>query len=906
MPGEIGGQVKSDGVFRLFGKRWLLGLTIAVGFTLLFAAFALYIHSFRPEAAGFERKGFPLLIYNVARLGFAAYLSLICYSVGYWTLHVLGLAPQTDFSGRKAFITCFFLGASLYGVAFYAFGLLQILSEPLGFALTLPFLLIARRPLRALLPARPDNHAPFAEETISSYVTWVLISVAAIAIIGFFVTRVMFIPNPDGNIWEHYLHYYRSVLESGSTRPNEIWHHFFNSKGGGLTLLANLLSDFFSVQLVSVCFVAAVGVIIFDLAAEYCRGVEWAYLATTLFFAYLFGDTSDGAMFRVHAVIMGYAGFFLWASVRLYSESGDGYKAIVLSTFVALAYMGLYQPVAMALFSPAFILVAIFRKMTFEKPRFGMALAFALTIVAGTVVTMVVNFLLTGLFEVTPMKVFWAIAQQEKAQAVLGKGGIEFFTGVNDLGSGQSLFSRLYHTMRHPFPRISFFLTLLPFLFLAARASMRLVRRRSLEKPEQFLLTLTAFLAPLALLTMAIPNLSVVRMGVYSIIYSVLATVVIWERTIDIWMGDVRVKSVFYRPDTGQLPDFSLKAAAMVLVILIASVASVRTAIDRVLPDAEIMSRFALGERSLKDTMELMEAKRGMVSGTSVKSVAEFRKLTETTGKILSLVYDASYAYLLPGEGIVSEPTYSIVDAPDRLLAAPPDVIVGYLQQKDIKYISVNLARRLFTTFAFTSLFDPRNIRDYFTLAYQNGDYFVLRLRSKAEGSAGSVEVEDGVPEDFLTVIDFKRTGALHFPFSEKFAQQLVRDNGRVKSPSDFEALRAQFLSELLETMGAGMLNALALDSSKALVVEVLAAVRESVLAVHANTGELPLDRANDIRIKLGDTKDQVRGQLLARARKAIEQAYVKNLGGELTSLSMHCDERVPYQPFRPVDTLCP
>jgi hypothetical protein len=894
----------SNAASYLFGKRRLLGLVIAVVSTLLFVAFALHIHGFKSEDAGFETKGLRLLSYNIARLGFAGGLSLICYSAGYWTLLIFGVAPQSDFPGRKAFITCFFLGASLYGIAFYAFGLLQILSMPLGFVCTVPFLLVAERPLRALLSGRSGDLAPFAENTISAYVVWIVTLLAAIMVTGFFVTRVMFIPNPDGNVWEHYLHYYRAVLASGSTEPNEIWHHFFNSKGGGLSLLANLLSDVFGVQLASACFVAAVGVIVFDLAAEYCRGVSWAFLATILLFAYLFGDTADGAMFRVHAVIMGYAGFFLWTTMQFYSESGARRRAIALSTFVALAYMGLYQPVSIAIFPLAFALVAVFKKMTFEKSSLAMALAFALTIVAGTAVTMTLNFFITGLFEVTPMRFFWAIGQQEKARAVLGTGGIGFFTGVNDLGSGESLFARLHDTMRYPFHRLNSFLIVLPGLFLAVRAIMRLLRREPLDAPEQFLITLTAFLMPLALLTTVVPSLSVVRMGLYSIIYTVLATVVIWERTLHILVGDLWVNTyALYHSETGQPAKFSLKCVAAAVIIVLGSAISVRTAIERVSPDALAISRFAIGAYSLKDTMELMETRLGMVSGTSVRSVSEFRKLTGATGRMLGLVYDPSYAYFLPGKGIVSEPTYSIVRDPERLLTEDADAIVAYLQRQKIEYVSVNLPSRLFTTFAFTSLFDPLNIRKYFTVAYQNGDYFVLRLRNKAGGDAGANSAADAVPEDFVATIELKRTGALHFPFSQEFVQQLDGDQGRVKSTTEFEALRAQFLIELSATMRTGMLNRLSLGSSKALATEALAAARESVLAVRTATIGSPLDRAHEIQA--GITKVEARRLLVARAQDAIEEIYSTKLGAELTSLAKHCDERVPFQLNRPVDSVC-
>jgi len=52
----------------------------------------------------------------------------------------------------------------------------------------------------------------------------------------------------------HYVPYYQAVLEQGGTGINELWHHFWISKGAALHLVATLLTDIHGPQLVSFTF----------------------------------------------------------------------------------------------------------------------------------------------------------------------------------------------------------------------------------------------------------------------------------------------------------------------------------------------------------------------------------------------------------------------------------------------------------------------------------------------------------------------------------------------------------------------------------------------------------------------------------------------------------------------------
>ena len=317
----------------------------------------LFLREFHPEAGGFEQEGAWLLLYNLSRLGLMLFLVLLCYSAGYLALHVLSF----DLSGRfrhprRLFILCFFLGASLYGILFAVLGLAGLISLGAGLTCTLPVLVFSYEPVRALLDENSHAYGGLVPSNTreNPFVQRGAIVIAVGTGVLVVLTRVVFLGTIDNNIWEHYLHYYREVLAGGSTLPNEVWHHFYACKGAGLIFLANVLSDFFGVQLVSGCFIAVSGLIILDLLLEYCGSLTWACLGVTLFFAFLFGDVSAGAMFQSHGLLLGYASLALWGGIWLQRIAENSLQPLRVVLLVSLTYLGFYMPIASVMFSFGF------------------------------------------------------------------------------------------------------------------------------------------------------------------------------------------------------------------------------------------------------------------------------------------------------------------------------------------------------------------------------------------------------------------------------------------------------------------------------------------------------------------------------------------------------------------------
>ena len=50
-------------------------------------------------------------------------------------------------------------------------------------------------------------------------------------------------PGGSGDYYTHYFYYYLEVLKNHGLAPNDVWYHYYYSKGSGLVFLGMLLTD---------------------------------------------------------------------------------------------------------------------------------------------------------------------------------------------------------------------------------------------------------------------------------------------------------------------------------------------------------------------------------------------------------------------------------------------------------------------------------------------------------------------------------------------------------------------------------------------------------------------------------------------------------------------------------------
>ena len=143
-------------------------------------------------------------------------------------------------------------------------------------------------------------------------------------------------PAGGHDYFTHYFYYFLAVIKHHNIWPNEVWYHYYYSKGMGLFFLGMLLTDPLAPSLVTWCFVAAAAIALFDLVRRSDAGAAWPWVAVILYLAFYIHTPGMG----IYEVNGGWGDFqkpheissalliaLLWMSVRLLGAAGTERRA---------------------------------------------------------------------------------------------------------------------------------------------------------------------------------------------------------------------------------------------------------------------------------------------------------------------------------------------------------------------------------------------------------------------------------------------------------------------------------------------------------------------------------------------------------------------------------------------------
>ena len=186
-----------------------------------------------------------VVVNNVARIFFVAILSWLIYAPGAGIVSLItssrALAKLT--STERA-VLCFGIGIGVWHGVMLVLGVFNLYFRPVIIGLCL-VALIASSPhfadvaivgLRRLAIHRAKLRQRRASpHTIGA----VLIAVVA----AWLLIRRGLYPGGGGDYYTHYFYYFLEVLKNHGLTPNDVWYHYYYSKGSGLTFLGMLLTD---------------------------------------------------------------------------------------------------------------------------------------------------------------------------------------------------------------------------------------------------------------------------------------------------------------------------------------------------------------------------------------------------------------------------------------------------------------------------------------------------------------------------------------------------------------------------------------------------------------------------------------------------------------------------------------
>jgi hypothetical protein len=550
--------------------------------------------------------------------------------------------------------------------------------------------------------------------------------------------------------------------------------------------------------------------------------------------------------------------------------------------------MGFYAPLVGVIFPMAFVIVGVGNIALWQRWNFFPLFTLALAAVAGTLLSFALNYHLTGVPDITPIGIFWAISDHAKAAQVLGLGGIEYFLRTNNDVHSSSGAEQPWRFLRFP----------IPIKFLAASIAAGLVLawiERKDRLPHSTIaigVRLAAFVLPLMILAVAFQSSAVVyRAGLNSIVFTVIGAIMVWKRLID------RI------PRVGSVSRLSMIRIASAAVIFGAVAFAFVTTVQLTGREAIGLAwRDAAGIMSLKSVITAMEPhiRRDTVGVEPTLGVTEMEYIQSHIApkRIMRLTYESGYSNSLPGAGILSEPTYSLADDPAKLRAASPVEVAAYLKQRNIAYFIINLRAPLFSSIAFTKLFDPVIVAESLKVAYRNGDIFVLTWNDG-----------DGMqpPPSLLEGLDFKRSAALHIPFTDEFARPILEQPDRtIFSFAEFKREIEEF-EKAMERGRLALEERLSLNASRGTLRAVFAQAMKD--AGKVGTGD-PIETGcwsrrckaglEDPEIMKPFKASTLRRALINRFHGALRHQYREAFGALLASVFESTNE---LEPFGPTET---
>jgi hypothetical protein len=371
MNGDSVAGAASGSASPVVGRRYNVPVLAAALLAISYAALLLWFEWTDFYQTHFFAHGAKVQAYQAARLAFIIYLAWLIYAVGVATVILaLGAEAFKSLAPFESYPLFFILGAGIWHVVLFATGLAGLDTKPVMLTLTLGVMLLS---IPHLAERLREAHAAVAgvrwRFTLSGLLRGALL-LGIVGAAGLFLMVKGLYPAGGHDYFNHYFQFYKRVVETGSILPNDVWYHFFYSKGAGLYFMAMLLTDPLAPQLVTTAFILCGAGIVFALLRRSARDTLLPWVGVLLYFALLIytpgpeQNKAEGGwadLEKIHELTAVLLLAVVWISARLFGGDtnmrGSWWLAlsaailgIALLTFVLLLLVGLYMAVFMTWF----------------------------------------------------------------------------------------------------------------------------------------------------------------------------------------------------------------------------------------------------------------------------------------------------------------------------------------------------------------------------------------------------------------------------------------------------------------------------------------------------------------------------------------------------------------------------
>jgi len=336
---------------------------------------------------------------NVVRIIFVGIFSWLIYAPG---AAIAALVMSSD--ERAALmppergVLGFGIGLGVWHVAMLILGLAGLYYRPAIVGLCLVVVVASARHFANVAVSGSRSFAVgFAElrqgRATPERIGMILIGVVAVWLL---LLRGLF-PGGGGDYYTHYFYYYLEVLNNHGLAPNDVWYHYYYSKGSGLAFLGMLLTDPEAPALTTYPCVVFAAVAIAMLAARMAPNSLWpAAGAFVYLFYYLVSFSADGGgqFQKDHEEIAALVALTTWALCMERRAAPTPFRILAAATAIAAAIVTPAIAILLGFFVGLLAAWSLMRRRWSDMWGYGVVVA----AIAGAVLAgFVVSYLQTGL-----------------------------------------------------------------------------------------------------------------------------------------------------------------------------------------------------------------------------------------------------------------------------------------------------------------------------------------------------------------------------------------------------------------------------------------------------------------------------------------------------------------------------
>jgi hypothetical protein len=536
-------------------------------------------------------------------------------------------------------------------------------------------------------------------------------------------------PGGLGDYFTHYFYYYLEVLKNHSLAPNDVWYHYYYSKGYGLLFLGMLLTDPEAPALVTFCCVAFAAMAIAALIARMAPRSLWPACGALLYLLYNLISISrslGGEFQKDHETVTALVVLVVWSLCMARRDAARPYVFVAASSAVAAAIIT--QPIGVILGAYFALLSgwALLRRRWAAMWRHALVGA---TIGATVLAIFVLNYVETGLatdqsldlmlrFADMPRLDRWGVIPQLIIIA-WGRDNYEAYLPPSGWGS----FEFLGYFMRADvlWPMLA------AFVFSVGVALVpRMLRRRSrsaatasardaaaattIADSVAYLAALLALLVAISLTSGQVQNVSFERFSSFFVPLLVLLAAALCS-----WM--------MLRP-LGPWQHWLLRSGVPAFLVIATLLLWQHNYdwLNRTYFATANSLRFFDGRYSLAEAYSRQDV-GASYGGINPETVAAWRHVEP--GSAIWATNVESHC-MVPDCWIESVASFKLSSKIVDILDGPPEQAKRLLQEAGINYFLVMKDAELIDVLPYSRLFAPENLGQYLAIKWTNGSAFLL------------------------------------------------------------------------------------------------------------------------------------------------------------------------------------